>query len=172
LPPGLPRAQLELLDRLHSERIRAERDVEIKRKRDDDELTENFRTWVGLFGGADALRSALGRQPNYLQKINAAMLGKKGKPIHAKWITILRRDPRSGPAVREYERRQAEEQLPEFDLEGLDGDVAALVFASPHLVRSLLPDLAARRRVPSEHLDRWKRAVEEKLQLLRGWLDR
>jgi hypothetical protein len=142
----------------------------MKRARAELDFREQVRTWVGVFGGEDALRMALGRAPNYLSKISEAMAGKK--PIHASWINVLRKDAKAGPLVRAYERRQAEEADPEIDLATFEPLLVKVALADEKMTRALLPDVLRLMGVREEDVARGKRAIEQRYGLLKGWLDR
>lgn len=110
--PALPdRPQLELLY-----------DAEAARKNEQDVRRTVFRKAVMAFGGADALRLALGRPEHYLSHISEALSGQK--PIQEGWRAPLLKDPRAAVILLEHDSQVAGAEPPVFTREVDDAEVA------------------------------------------------
>ena len=143
LPPTQPPVQLSL--GAHGE---------VEREADEQGLRSAFRLAVNAFGGADALRAALGEQPPYLAKITDALVG--GRPIQARWLIPLLDDERSKPIIVNHINKRAGFDTPalsrEITAEQLGLVVLAIVRESPVLWRSVREEAAARLNVRVERL--------------------
>ncbi len=110
--PELPRRpQLDLLF-----------DEESARKQREAARLATFRRAVMAFGGADALRLALGRPETYLSKISEALTGTK--PVQESWRDPLLLDPRSAAILLEHDSGVAGAEPPVFKREVSDEEVA------------------------------------------------
>lgn len=82
---------------------------------DEERQRTAFRAAVQAFGGADALRAALGERETYLSKIAEAMNG--AKPIQLRWCVPLLRDPASAVVLLGHDAELAGAEPPVFHRE-------------------------------------------------------
>lgn len=89
-----------------------------------DELGQRnaFRAAVQAFGGADALRAALGERETYLSKIAEALSGQR--PIQERWRLPLLRDPAAAQLLLAHDAQLAGAEPPVFQRDVSAEDVA------------------------------------------------
>ena len=129
-------------------------DPEVERENDEKALRDMFRAAVDRFGGADALRAALGEAPNYIAKITDAMVGTR--PVQGRWFLPLLDDENSKPIVSNYFAVRGGYELPQPHREVGRAEIAeqvlAIVLENPVLWKTLRTEAAQRLNLRAEDL--------------------
>jgi hypothetical protein len=123
-------------------------DRETQTRQDEQQLASAFRAAVNAFGGADALRAALGERETYITKITEAMGSSADRPIQARWFFPLLDDPRSAVILLGFLNERAGAEPPVYHREVSSEEIAraaAEVIAESGQMRDVFRQQIAKR---------------------------